>query len=314
MPDDGLSLLGLGGLEYESHPHVLGAGAAKPELIGQVAAQREALLFVARALCSDLADEEKRLAILDWLSELPVCAREKWWAPRFELIWFEATRQQHRVPPIPTQLAFELARTDRRHGAERAQAEQVEALSLLRVEGQLARGKRSQELARVGDAQEPAWSRSRRCETGRERTRRKAESGFAADRLQQPMPRGADRLTGIHHTSQVEPRDAFISYLDYGREVVERGRDQLADANHSLFVRQDEGGLRTQVFRLAQCHGRENPKGLRLIRRRDDVLVPSTDDDRCPVKVRPPRELEMGDQTAADAHVSISAAWIGASL
>ena len=137
---------------------------------------------------------------------------------------------------------------------------------------------------------------------------RRAEKGPGArpSRLQQPIPCGADRLTGIHHTSQVEPRDAFISYLDYGREVVERGRDQLADANHRLFVRQDESGLRTQVFRLAQCHARENPKGLRLIRRRDDVLVPSTEDDRCPVKVRPPRELEMGDQTAADTHCSIS--------
>src|SRR5256886_12650643 len=114
MPDDGLSLLGLGGLEYESHPHVLGAGAAKPELIGQVAAQRA-------------GDEEKRLAILDRLSELPVCAREKWWAPRFELIWFEATRQQHRVPPIAAQLAFQLARTDRRHGADRAQPQQAVA-------------------------------------------------------------------------------------------------------------------------------------------------------------------------------------------
>src|SRR5437879_7536025 len=116
MTDAGRSLLGLGGLEDESHPHVLGACAAQPQLIGQVAAQRA-------------GDEEKRLAILDRLSELPVCAREKWWAPRFELIWFEATRQQHRVPPIPTQLAFELAQTYRRDRAERAQAEQVEALS-----------------------------------------------------------------------------------------------------------------------------------------------------------------------------------------
>src|SRR5207249_6688784 len=110
MPDDGLSLLGLGGLEYESHPHVLGTGAAQPQLIGEVAAQ-------------SARDEEKRLTILDRLSELPVRAREKWWAPVFKLIWFEATREQHRVPPIATQLAFELARTDRRHGAERAQAE-----------------------------------------------------------------------------------------------------------------------------------------------------------------------------------------------
>src|SRR5438094_9195040 len=154
MPDDGLSLLGFGGLEDESHPRVLGTGGAEPELMGQVAAQRA-------------GDEEKRLAILDRLSELPVCAREKWWAPRFELIGFEALREQHRVPPIATELAFELARTDRRDRAERAQAEQVEALSLLRVEGQLARGKRSQELARVSDTQEPGWSPKRCCAASR---------------------------------------------------------------------------------------------------------------------------------------------------
>src|SRR2546427_9530653 len=208
MPDDGLSLLGFGGLEDESHPHVLGAGAAQPQLIGQVAAQ-------------SARDEEKRLTILNRLSELPVRAREKWWTPRFELIGFEASREQHGVPPIASELAFELARANRRDRAERAQAEQVESLSLLRVERQLARGKRGQELARVGDAQEPAWSRSRRCETGRERTRRKAESRFAADRLQQPIPRGAYRLSRVHHAAQVEPRDASISYLDYGREVIE---------------------------------------------------------------------------------------------
>src|SRR5438445_13899069 len=103
MPDDGLSLLGLGGLEDESHPHVLGAGAAKPELIGQVAAQRA-------------GDEEKRLAILDRLSELPVCAREKWWAPRFALIGPKASCEQDGVPPIASELAFELARAARGHG------------------------------------------------------------------------------------------------------------------------------------------------------------------------------------------------------
>src|SRR2546422_3918570 len=104
MPDDGLSLLGFGGLEDESHPHVLSAGAAKPELIGEVAAQRA-------------GDEQQRLTILNRLSELPVRAREKWWTPRFELIGFEASCGQHGVPPIATQLAFELARTYRRDGA-----------------------------------------------------------------------------------------------------------------------------------------------------------------------------------------------------
>src|SRR5438094_7729066 len=105
MPDDGLSLLGFGGLEDESHPRVLGTGAAQPQLIGEVAAQRA-------------GDEEKRLALLARLSELPVCAREKWWAPRFELIGFAALREQPRVLPIATELAFELARTYRRDRAE----------------------------------------------------------------------------------------------------------------------------------------------------------------------------------------------------
>jgi hypothetical protein len=103
---------------------MLGTGAAQPELIGQVAAQRA-------------GDEQQRFTILDRLSELPVRAREKWWTPRFELIGFEASREQHGVPPIASELAFELARTDRRDRAQRAQAEQVEALSLLRVERQL---------------------------------------------------------------------------------------------------------------------------------------------------------------------------------
>src|SRR2546425_4784929 len=113
MPDDGLTRLGFGGLEDESHPHVLGAGAAQPQLIGQVAAQSP-------------RDEEKRLTILARLSELPVCASEKGWAPRFELIGFEASCEQHGVPPIASELAFALARTYRVHSPGRAQAEQVE--------------------------------------------------------------------------------------------------------------------------------------------------------------------------------------------
>src|SRR5882672_12041607 len=128
------------------------------------------------------------------------------------------------------------------------------------------------------------------------------------------MPRGADRLPWIHHTAQVEPRDALIAHLDCRREVVERGRDQLADANHRLFVRQDECRLRTQVLRLAESRARHNTEGLRFFRHRDDVFVPPPDDDRGPVHVRPPRELQMSRQTTADAHASISATWKAASL
>ncbi|OLB81271.1 MAG: hypothetical protein AUI15_40100 [Actinobacteria bacterium 13_2_20CM_2_66_6] len=73
------------------------------------------------------------------------------------------------------------------------------------------------------------------------------------------MPRGADRFARFHDTAQVEPGDALIPHLDYRREVVERGRDQLADANHRFFVGQDEGRLRTQVLRLAKSHARKNP-------------------------------------------------------
>src|SRR5437868_13566757 len=120
MPDDGLPVFEFSGLEAKSHHHVLRARAAQPQLIRQVTAQ-----------CA--GDEQERLTILNRLSELPVCAREEWWTPRFELIGFEASREQHGVPPVATELAFELARTNRRHRAERAQAKQVESLSLLRV-------------------------------------------------------------------------------------------------------------------------------------------------------------------------------------
>ena len=68
------------------------------------------------------------------------------------------------------------------------------------------------------------------------------------------------------------------------------------------------------MLRLAQSHARENPTCLRLFRRSDDMLVPSPDDDRRPVKVRPPGKLQMLDQTAADAHGSISTVGIGVSV
>src|SRR5712692_59728 len=164
--------VGLAGLDLEPHSNVLGACSAQSELVGQVTAQRA-------------PDEEQRLTIFHRLDELPVSAREKRRSPGFQLIRFEAACEQHRVPPLVTKLALQLSRADRRHGAERAQAEEVEALELFGIERQLARGKRGEEFAGVGDAQQAAGSRTRRGKTCGERTRSQSEARFAADRLKQ---------------------------------------------------------------------------------------------------------------------------------
>jgi len=83
----------------------------------------------------------------------------------------------------------------------------------------------------------PRRSRRSICsESSGERTRRETEPGLAADRFEQPSSHLADRLAGADHTVEVEPRDAFVSHLDHRREVVERGREELADADDRLFV------------------------------------------------------------------------------
>src|SRR5439155_4100014 len=104
--------------------------AAKPQLVRQVAAQRA-------------RDKEQRLAVLDRFAELPMRAREKRRSPRLELIRLQAAREQDRVPPVATELAFQRAWTDRRDRAESAQAKQIKPFELLSVERQLTRAKTS---------------------------------------------------------------------------------------------------------------------------------------------------------------------------
>src|SRR5713226_6801007 len=125
------------------------------------------------------------------------------------------------MPAIATELALELSRTDRRHGAQCAETKKVEALQLLGIERQLARGERSEEGACVIDLHQTPWSRARRGEAGREETGRETESRFATDRFQQSPPCFTDRFARANHSVQVEPRDAFISHLDHRGEVVE---------------------------------------------------------------------------------------------
>ena len=83
---------------------MFGPRTAQSKLVREVATQRP-------------GDEEQSLAILDRFTELPVRAGEEWWAPDFEPVRLEPARSQHRVPAIATQLAFQLARTDRSNRA-----------------------------------------------------------------------------------------------------------------------------------------------------------------------------------------------------
>jgi hypothetical protein len=57
---------------------------------------------------------------------------------------------------------------------------------------------------------------------------------------------------------------------------------------------------------LAQRHPRHHAKRQRLLRGGDDVSIffPRANDDRAPIQVLPLGELEVSDQTTADAHSS----------
>src|SRR5947199_5867378 len=126
MAHDGFARFDVAVFAGEAHAHLLCSGASQPKLICKVPAQRA-------------RDEEQGLAILDRRLELPVRAREHRRLPRRQLIRLEPACEQHRASAFATQLALELARSDRRNRIERAQSEKVEALHLLAVEPELAR-------------------------------------------------------------------------------------------------------------------------------------------------------------------------------
>lgn len=155
------------------------------------------------------------------------------------------------MPPVAAELALQLARSDRRHGAERAKAQEIQALELFRVEGELARRERSEECLCVVDLYEAAWPRARRGEPRGERPGRKTESRFAACGGAQPASSLADRLTRLHDSAHVQPRDALDANLDGRREVVERRRDELSQLCRGFGVRRKEGRLRAEVLGLA---------------------------------------------------------------
>src|ERR1035437_7824540 len=126
MAHDGVAFLRATGFEKESHTHVLGAGAAEAELTGKVAAERA-------------CDEEQCLAVFDRWIELAMGAGEQRRAPRREQIRLEAAREQDRMPTGAAELALQLALTEGRHRAQRAQAEQVQAFELFLIERELMR-------------------------------------------------------------------------------------------------------------------------------------------------------------------------------
>src|ERR1700693_6193807 len=81
MAHKGVAFLGTTGFGKESHPHVLGAGAAQAELTREVAAERA-------------GDKEQSLAVFDRRLELAMRARELRWQPRSELVRLVAAREQ----------------------------------------------------------------------------------------------------------------------------------------------------------------------------------------------------------------------------
>src|SRR5258706_2851851 len=175
MPDDGFARFDLAVFAVEAHAHLLGAGAAQSELLGEVSAQRA-------------RDEEQGLAVLDRRLELAVRTREHRRLPRRQLIGFEPACEQHCAPALAAQLALELARSERRDRAERPQSQKVEALHLLVVERELAGGERGEERARVVDLPQATWSRACCCESSRERSGCEAETRLAPDGGAQASP------------------------------------------------------------------------------------------------------------------------------
>src|SRR5258708_36343857 len=126
MAHDRLTLLGQRGFELQPHAHLFRTRAAQSQLCGEVAAQRA-------------RDEQHCLAVFDRLVELPMSACEKRRAPWRQLVGLEASREQDRMPSLATELAFQLARADRRHRAQRAKTQEIQALELLNVERKLVR-------------------------------------------------------------------------------------------------------------------------------------------------------------------------------
>ena len=75
---------------------------------------------------------------------------------------------------------------------------------------------------------------------------------------------------------------------------------QLTDPRGRFLVREDESRLGAEMLGVAHRHPRGDAERQRLLGGRHHVLVPATDDDRRPIQVRPPGELEVTSQTTAD--------------
>ncbi len=181
MAHDGFARFDVAVFAGEAHAHLLCACASQSKLICKVPAQRA-------------RDEEQGFAILDRRLELPVRASEHRRLPRRQLIRLEPACEQHRALAFAPELALELARPDRRDRAERAQPEKVEALHLLVVEPELARGERGEERARVVDLQQATRSRACRRQSSGERSRCEAETRLASDGGAQATPCLTDRF------------------------------------------------------------------------------------------------------------------------
>ncbi len=280
MADDSLALLGQRGFELQLHAHLFRTRAAQSQLFGEVAAQRA-------------RDEEHCLAIFDRLFELSMSAGKERRAPWRQLIRLEATREQDRMPAIATELALQLARADRRHRAQRAKTQEIQAFELFNVEWELVRREGSEEGLRLVHLHEAAGSRARRGEPGGERSGTQTESWFPADRGAQPAPSLANRFARVDDAAHVQPRNALDANLDCRREVVERGGDELLQVGGGFGIRREESCLRAEMLGLPQGHPGHHAKWKRLIGSGDHVLFPESDHHGIPVQVRASGQLEV---------------------
>src|SRR5439155_10158640 len=98
MPDDGFARFDIAVFADEAHAHLLRAGAAQAELLGEVAAQRA-------------RDEEQGLAILHRRLELPVGAREHRRLTWRQMIGLEPACELQGPSYFATMHALEHART-----------------------------------------------------------------------------------------------------------------------------------------------------------------------------------------------------------
>src|ERR1700680_854424 len=165
------------------------------------------------------------------------------------------------MPALEPELALQLAGTERGHRAQRAQAEQVQALELLLVERELVRVEWCEEGARILDRHEATRACASRSDASGERSWGKAQPWFSTDGGAETAPCLTDRFARLGYRAHVQPRDALDPHLDCRSQVVKSGCDHPAQPRARVGSGQKKGRIRGEVLRLPQRHPRQHTEG-----------------------------------------------------